>query len=297
MQKKIKLALVLALMLAAMIAIGITVSAEEVRSGTVTGSVVNIRSTPSTNGNWVASLSKGCKVIIHEQVNDWFKVSYYGNTGFMAADYVVPQCDEDTPYGYGVATGSFVYIRAAASTDSIARGTISEGVNVQITGVKDGWYEVKYGDITGYMSPDYVQPIKVKTTATVAQVTITEGQKIVNIAKKYLGIKYVWGGSTPSTGFDCSGFTQYVYKEYGITIRVRTQQYLDGTSVKYSELQPGDLVFFDTKRNGTIAHVGIYIGGGQFIHAPTYGKPVQITSIASGFYRNTFVCARRLVGD
>ena len=294
MSRKLKILLSAMVMVMAAIVFSSGAHATEVRSGTVTGNVVNIRETPSVNGKWMLSVSKGCKVIVMEQVNNWFKVGYNGTVGYMSADYLDPYCQDEGTYGSGVVTGSFVYLRADTSSASTARATLSEGLNVKINGIKDGWYEVSYGDYKGFMHPDYVEPIKVATTTTVTRTTVTEGQKIVNIAKKYIGVPYVWGGSTPR-GFDCSGLVTYVYNEWsGYKFKLRTRLYLNGTSIKYANLAPGDLVFFDTAGRGNITHVGIYVGGGQFIHAPKPGTSVRIESMASGYYARTFVCARRI---
>jgi cell wall-associated NlpC family hydrolase len=111
---------------------------------------------------------------------------------------------------------------------------------------------------------------------------------VVGIAMQYLGIPYVYGGSTPS-GFDCSGFIMYVYAQVGVSLpHNAAAQYGHGTPVDRSQLQPGDLVFF----NG-LGHNGIYIGGGSFIHSPHTGDVVKISSL-SGWYDSTWVGARRL---
>jgi cell wall-associated NlpC family hydrolase len=112
---------------------------------------------------------------------------------------------------------------------------------------------------------------------------------VVGIAMQYLGIPYQWGGSSPSTGFDCSGFTMYVYAQVGVSLpHNAAMQYGYGSPVSRSELAPGDLVFF----NG-LGHMGIYIGGNQFIHSPHTGDVVKISSI-TGWYASTYVGARRL---
>ncbi len=112
---------------------------------------------------------------------------------------------------------------------------------------------------------------------------------VVGIAMQYLGIPYLYGGSTPATGFDCSGFIMYVYAQIGVSLpHNAAMQYGYGTPVDRSQLQPGDLVFF----NG-LGHNGIYIGGGQFIHSPHTGDVVKISAI-SGWYSSTWVGARRL---
>ena len=112
---------------------------------------------------------------------------------------------------------------------------------------------------------------------------------VVGIAMRYLGIPYKWGGSSPSTGFDCSGFVMYVYAQVGVSLpHNAAMQYGYGSPVSRSQLQPGDLVFF----NG-LGHNGIYIGGNQFIHSPHTGDVVKISSI-TGWYADTWVGGRRL---
>jgi cell wall-associated NlpC family hydrolase len=113
---------------------------------------------------------------------------------------------------------------------------------------------------------------------------------VVGIAMRYLGVPYVWGGSSPS-GFDCSGFTAYVYAQVGVSLPHYTgAQWTMGVPVSRDQLEPGDLVFFDG-----LGHVGLYIGGNEFIHAPHTGDVVKISSI-SGWYADTYVGARRITG-
>lgn len=126
---------------------------------------------------------------------------------------------------------------------------------------------------------------------------MASGESIVELARKYLGTKYVWGGTDPS-GFDCSGLVAYVFGQSGISLPRTTYNQINvGASVQPNKLRPGDLVFFDTdrKRSGP-DHVGIYLGGGKFIHAPRPGQGVKISSLAEGYYMDRWMGGRRISG-
>jgi cell wall-associated NlpC family hydrolase len=114
-------------------------------------------------------------------------------------------------------------------------------------------------------------------------------EQALHVAERYLGVRYVYGGESPS-GFDCSGLVQYAYRQVGVSLpRTTYEQYRVGEPIPRSELQPGDLLFFDN-----VGHVGIYVGGGRFIHAPHTGTVVQFGTL-SGWYAAHFVGARRVV--
>lgn len=116
---------------------------------------------------------------------------------------------------------------------------------------------------------------------------------IVSYSYNFLGRPYVWGAAGPSA-FDCSGFTQYVYSAFGVGLGHYTgSQYEVGQPVKKSELIPGDLVFFNT--DGSISHVGMYIGGGQFIHASSGSKKVTISELSGSYYTQRYAGARRIL--
>ena len=123
-------------------------------------------------------------------------------------------------------------------------------------------------------------------------------QKIENRAKSFLGTPYVWGATGPNK-FDCSGFTQWVYRDAGINIpRVSRDQARVGQFVSFNQLQKGDMIFFDThkKRTGKVSHVGIYLGGGNFIHASSAGKSVVIYNFnQKPFYKKRFLWGRRVL--
>ncbi len=118
----------------------------------------------------------------------------------------------------------------------------------------------------------------------------SRGARAVAIAQRYLGTPYQWGGESPSTGFDCSGFVYYVFSRLGVSLpRVVSAQYRAGKPVPRSALRPGDIVFFDG-----LGHDGIYVGGGRFIHSPHTGDVVKISSLRDSWYRSRWVGARRV---
>ncbi|WAH38802.1 C40 family peptidase [Alicyclobacillus dauci] len=118
-----------------------------------------------------------------------------------------------------------------------------------------------------------------------------QGYAVAQFAEKFNGVPYQWGGTSPS-GFDCSGFVQYVYSRFGTNLpRTSYDQFGSGTSVSQSDLQPGDIVFFDTYGGGA-SHDGIYVGGGQFINAAS--RKVEIDSMSSGYWASHYIGARRI---
>jgi len=124
----------------------------------------------------------------------------------------------------------------------------------------------------------------------IADLPAARYSQVVSIALQYLGIPYVWGGASPSTGFDCSGLIQYIYAQVGVYLpHHAASQFSYGVPVSREQLEPGDLVFF----NG-LGHNGLYIGGGQFIHAPHTGDVVKISSLYEDWYYATWVGGRRL---
>ncbi len=126
------------------------------------------------------------------------------------------------------------------------------------------------------------------------KITLYDREGIINIAKQYLGTPYKAGGSTPE-GFDCSGFTMYVYKQGGYKLhRTTTGQYQQLRPVKIP--RKGDLVFFKTDNN-FVGHVGIYIGDLKFIHAPSSGKKVSIDDLQNPYWKKNYIGTRTIFLD
>jgi cell wall-associated NlpC family hydrolase len=151
-------------------------------------------------------------------------------------------------------------------------------------------------DNTNYEEENLSTPTQISNN----WIELTKEEEIIDTAKEFLGIKYVWAANGPNC-FDCSGFTKYVYKQNGITLpRYSGHQANVGIKVSYSELEKGDLVFFDTehKFKGKVNHVGIYIGNGKFIHASSAKKKVIITSFnKKPFYKRRFLRGERVINS
>lgn len=119
-------------------------------------------------------------------------------------------------------------------------------------------------------------------------------QSLVHTARRFIGTPYRWGGESAQSGFDCSGLTMTVYRLNGLQLpRNSRAQYDAGSAISQNALQTGDLVFFATGRRGRVSHVGVYIGQGQFIHAPGRGKRIRSASMQSGYFRSRYMGARR----
>jgi len=135
---------------------------------------------------------------------------------------------------------------------------------------------------------------KVRSAAASA---LESAQGLASTALDLIGIRYKWGGNTPETGLDCSGLVRYVFQQVtGVTLpRTAKDMSRLGTDVAIADLQPGDLVFFNTRRFA-FSHVGIYLGNNQFVHAPRRGREVEVATLDSGFWQRRFDGARRVAG-
>lgn len=157
---------------------------------------------------------------------------------------------------------------------------------LHISGVVDA---KTYFKLTGKQIPPFNEDQPRFTKFTPQQ---SFGGRIVATANRYIGVPYVFGGSTPR-GFDCSGFTSYVFRDYGIKLpRMADEQYKVGTFVPRQNLQPGDLVFFTTYEPG-VSHTGIYVGNGNFISATTSGG-IRVDSLSSSYWSPRYVGAKRV---
>lgn len=191
----------------------------------------------------------------------------------------------------GVQLTEAVRLRSAADNDTAPSLTIDSGKVARLNDYQDGWYQVTFGQSTGYIPAEYAQPVHYADyEGTSATNTVRE--ELIAYAYTYLGTPYVYGGSSYS-GTDCSGFTMAVFAKFGYSLsHGASDQYYTATSVSSEERQAGDLVFFDTF--GGISHVGIYLGGGQFIHASSSGG-VKVNSLYESYYAACYLGAGRIL--
>lgn len=245
----------------------------------ISNGAVNVRSTASENGEVITQLYNKDDVLILSSNGGWTKIAFgSSNTiGYVKSEYIV---DES------------VSSRSSETARTATSGTSNVSSNTSKTAST-----TKKSSSSSSKSTSSAKSAKSETSSektSTASYNSSKGQALVAQAEKYLGTPYVYGGSSPS-GFDCSGLVQYACRQVGISVgRSSRDQFNNGVAVSKSDLQPGDLVFF--QRNGTISHVGIYVGNGQMIHSPQTGKTVTYTSITSASREKSYAGARRVTG-
>lgn len=315
---------VASLVLALFLFVGITTPAadatgRQLKTGIafINASSLRLRSAASTSSATLDYAARNEVVVVLGKTGSWYKVNYNLQTGYMHQDYLRYTTREDAELGYGSVNGNNVKVRSGPSTGNTILTAAYKGEKVYIIGINNQWFKVIYGDYIGYIRSDYVDlteipyenndstksplffiggkstGLKPSPAALNGSTGTTLASKIIATAKKYIGVPYLWGGTTPS-GFDCSGYVQYVYNIHGIKLpRVSRDQYTAGVAVSKSNLKPGDLVFFNTNGSG-VSHLGIYMGNGQFIHAST-SKGVIIAELNNTYWSSRYIGARRVL--
>jgi N-acetylmuramoyl-L-alanine amidase len=337
----------------------------------------NLKLLPTLSSITVASIKSGDEVKVIYDFNNWIKVEYNSNYGWLAKSIIKTdsatqttttdseEIDDntsntsattststslaETKKGYiNVETAN---VRESASKTASLINTLDEFDTVTILEEDGDWYKIESGDISGYVSKSLItigtlnssrslteerlaliakeesntdtsnENSNSVTTANSdnasngatavnlsneetssntnenAKSSSAKGQEVVDYAKQYLGYSYVLGGKSPETGFDCSGFTKYVFKNFGYTLgSVAADQVSSGREVSREELQPGDLLLFYDEAKTRIGHVGIYMGNDEFIHAANSKRGVVTDTLSTNSYYNTrYVTARRIV--
>lgn len=254
-----------------------------------TGSTsLNVRSSASMTASIVGSINNGTSVTILAKEGDWYKVkvTINGNevTGYVYATYISTSGDNssdssDSSNGQTVNETVWtlygVNVRKGPGTSYASLGGLAKGSAVVRTSVRsDGWSQVKYGTATGYIRSDLLTTTNPNPSSS--EVT---GAAVVQYALQFEGNPYVYGGNDLVNGVDCSGFTQQVYKHFGISInRTADSQRSNGIVISsIDEAQPGDLVFYGS--GGWAGHVALYIGNGKVIHASSPSVGIIISNV------------------
>ena len=206
---------------------------------------------------------------------------------------------------FSIQVGAFSNLENAVRLEKLLE---DKGVEAYYFRHESGLYKVRFGNYDNYQSaraiadsfqqqglidrffiviPEQYAAAKIKQSG--------QGDlrhELVRTVRRYLGVPYRWGGET-AYGFDCSGLTMVCYRINGLNLpRNSRSQFQAGRPVAREQLQKGDLVFFATKGGSRVTHVGMYIGNGQFIHAPRTGKTVRVAKLSTPFFANTYVGAR-----
>lgn len=257
---------------------------------TVNTDNLNVRAAADTNSEIVGKLQKGTVIDVTGMVGNWYSFIYNGQTRYVFAQYVSPN-----QIGTCVVSTDVLNVRKEPNVNSEKLGQVTKGTFLSVMSVNGEWFGVYYNSQTAYVHSSYVTYKKGDVTISRGDYDRDLATRIVEYSKQFIGTPYVSGGASPG-GFDCSGFTYYVYKQFGITLgRSSAEQAAQGVFVERENILPGDLLFYSYYGNGAISHVGIYIGDGKMIHATVPGKTLAISDINGSYYKNNYVTARRVI--
>jgi len=286
--------------------------------------------TPLINSLVIKTLEEEKQVEIVSEISGWSYVKIGTTSGWVRTESLqkkaveskteTPENNNNSSQKTGYISGSSVNFRKTPNTSGEIITKLTKNAKVTVITSSDGWTEIEYNGNRGYVSAEYISEQEIAVTSrgsaprtesnknsktektTNAKAVVEEpahtgtvtGADVIAYAKKYLGCKYRAGGSSPS-GFDCSGFTTYVYKHFGISIsRTSRGQASNGKTVSRDNLAAGDIICFSSSRaSKSIGHVGIYVGGGKFIHSANSRQGVIISNVSGdGYY---FVTASRVI--
>lgn len=285
--------------------------------GYVSCNLTRLHESTGEYSNVTCLLSKGEKLQFLAYDGAWYKVRREsGEEGYISVYFVT--LDESSVASIpddciipGYVNATSLNFRSQPNTSCYILSSVTQGSQIDLLSFDGSWYKARLssGEI-GYVSGDYISlnPVEYAVVSIpdlnipyVPKVDPTDetyslGSQIVETAYEYLGTPYRYATDGPDT-FDCSGFTMYVMNQYGITLPHQSgSQYLYGFEVSQMELIPGDLVFFSSNSNSGVAHVGIYVGEGYFIHASS-GKAYSVTvsSLFDDYYTRHYLGAKRVI--
>ena len=262
---------------------------------------LNVREEPDLDGKILGKLpmNAGCEII--EETNGWYKVKSGELEGYVAGEYLLTGEAANQRAAEALSTVALVkadklMVREQPNTECTILTKVAENEELEVAEILDGWIKVNIDSVTGYVCADYVQVYNtLPKGVTLKQLSYGEGVTstavdLIEYAKQFLGNPYVWGGTSLTKGADCSGFTMRIFEHFGYSLsRTSAAQSNNGRRVSLSEIQPGDLLFYN--HGSRIGHVAIYIGNGQIIHASTERTGI----IISNAYYTTPACAARII--
>lgn len=265
---------------------------------------LNVREAPEEGAKLVGKMSNNAACEVLDTVDDWIHIKSGEVEGYVFSEYLVtgPQA---VVRANGIitkeaeSTSGGLRVREKPNTDSDILTTMAEGERLEVVDENlNGWIKVLVDDQEGFISAEYAEiKEELPTAMTMTELMYGEGVSDLRVdlcqfAKKFIGNRYVWGGTSLTKGADCSGFVLAVFKNYGISLphSSRAQAGM-GKKISLGEAKPGDLVFYSG--GGRINHVAIYIGGGQVVHA---SNPRTGIRISSATYR-TVSAVRRIIQD
>ncbi|MEN6469102.1 MAG: NlpC/P60 family protein [Smithella sp.] len=218
-----------------------------------------------------------------------------------------PQKRQLAMMGYTIQAGAFAQVENAVRLTDKLKG---QGLDATYFKAADGLFKVRFGNFSSKEKARLrAQSLQSMGVIEAFYVVLPEDsavakrrqygddylrESLVKSARDFIGVPYLWGGASAETGFDCSGLTMTVYQLNGLDLpRHSRTQYDAGDTIDRSDLKKGDLVFFATSGRGKVSHVGIYIGNGQFIHAPSRGKKIRIDSLTAEYFVQHYVGAKK----
>ena len=262
---------------------------------------LNIRAVAAEDGKLVGKLPKDAACEVLDSDDTWAHIKSGKVEGYVSLEYLLTGIPakrraEELAVTMARVTTDSLKVRAQANTESEVITLVPNGEELEVADVEGDWVKVYLDDEEVYVSAEYVEvSAELGTAITMTELLYGQGVSDVRVdlcqyAKEFLGNPYVWGGTSLTRGADCSGFVLSVFKKYGVGLpHSSVAQSGLGTTIKVSEAQPGDLIFYGNGRS--INHVAIYIGGGQVIHASNPKTGIRISNVS---YRSPVKAVRIL---
>lgn len=250
---------------------------------------LNVRAIAAEDGRLVGKLPRNAACEVLDEDGTWAHIKSGKVEGYVSLEYLLTGIPakrkaEELATTVACVNTDSLKVRAEANTDSEVITLVANGEELEVISVDGDWVKVYLDDEEVYVSAEYVKvSSELGTAITMTELLYGQGVSDIRVdicqyAKEFLGNPYVWGGTSLTSGADCSGYVMGVFKKYGVKLpRTSREQANSGTTVSVSEAKPGDLVFYSNGK--TINHVAIYIGGGQVIHASNPKTGIRISNV------------------